>query len=219
MTPLEVLNNKKKGTMLYSPCFGHVVLDRIDGYSNYIYVINTRNTFCEAFLPNGRSKGEKDAEIMLFPSINMKEWDKFAFKKGDILQHNGGMECVEFIEYETSEENPANNYTMFKGKYILPEDVKGNVNYFVTLSFSLMKKPVKNKFRPFDKILCVDDSSIYQVDIVKYEDNCWLHTFCEPPIHINSAYPYKEEMAEFVGYKVTEETKKKLEEILKLYDD
>lgn len=219
MTPLEVLKNKKKGTILYSPCFGHVVLDRIDEYSKYIYVTNIKNTFCEAFLPNGRSKEEKDAEVMLFPSVDMKEWDKFAWKKGDILMDDEGRECVEFIDYETSEGKPAINYILFKGKYIFPEEAKGNVNYFTTLRFRPVKKSIEKKFKPFDKILYIDDTSVYQIDIVKYEDNCWLHTFYEPPIHINSVYPYKKEMSEFVGHRVTEETKKKLEEILKLYDD
>lgn len=210
MTPLEVLINKKKGTMLYSPCFGNMVFNQIDTYSKSILATNFKNTFCEAFLPDGRNKNEEGAEIILFPSKNMHNWEKFAWKKGDVLRDKDNLiASVEFIEFVSYEDYPKTNenYTHFKGRILSNNEIH-------TFDTELFKKCGYKDFKPFDKILYICDS-IYQVDIVKYEDdNGRLHTFEEPPLHINSVYPYKEEMAEFVGHKVTEETEKKLEEIL-----
>lgn len=162
MTPLEVLKNKEQGIMLYSPCYGDVKFLKVDN-DDYPIEFEDEKGHRHAFTAEGKVADRfTKAQVMLFPSVNLKDWDKFAFKKGDILEHENGMECVEFIEYETSEENPANNYTMFKGKIILPEEAKGNIDYFTTWCFKPTKK-AKNKplyYVALTKGVLADDACI-----------------------------------------------------------
>lgn len=217
MTPLEVLKNKDKGIMLYSPSFGHMTFYSIE--ERYAMSINTMTEHDHeiAFFPNGKLVDCKDAQIMLFPSVNLKEWDKFNFKKGDVLQHDGGMESVEFISYETSEENPANNYTMFKGKIITPMEQQGEIDYFTTWCFSPVKLKSKiEKFKPFDKVLYINTMSHYHTGFVEkcLENGCIALMNVEDCVPSHVVFPYKEEMDCLIGAYDNEETAKKLEEIL-----
>lgn len=218
MTPLEVLRNKEEGIMLYSPSYGHV---RFSGLSDEVRPIYIKNS--EAFditlLPSGKVTNNDGSQVMLFPSINLKDWDKFNFKKGDILQHDGGMESVEFIEYETSKENPANNYTMFKGKVITPMEQQGEIDYFTTWCFSPVKPLEKfktEKFKPFDKVLYINTMSHYHIGFVEkcYKNGCIALMNVEDCVPNHVVFPYKEEMECLIGEYDNEETAKKLEEIL-----
>lgn len=58
-----------------------------------------------------------------FPSKKMRDWSKFAWKKGDILVHTDGTVHIIFegFEYDT--------YRTFKGKYYLWED-NGHIEQF-----------------------------------------------------------------------------------------
>lgn len=218
MTPLEVLRNKEEGIMLYSPSYGHV---RFSGLSDEVRPIYIKNS--EAFditlLPSGKVTNNDGSQVMLFPSINLKDWDKFNFKKGDILQHDGGMESVEFIEYETSKENPANNYTMFKGKVITPMEQQGEIDYFTTWCFSPVKPLEKfktEKFKPFDKVLYINTMSHYHIGFVEkcYKNGCIALMNVEDCVPNHVVFPYKEEMECLIGEYDNEESSKRLEKIL-----
>lgn len=216
MTPLEVLKNKDEGIMLYSPCYGHVKFFDLQANLKKPIGIKDSDGYISYFLADGKYQDSEGAQAMLFPSINMKEWDKFNFKKGDILEHDGGMEAVEFISYETSEDNPANNYTMFKGKIILPEEAKGNVDYFTTWCFSPVKKPNERKFKPFDKILYKDGINKYHIGIVEKQDSGkYVHLIgLLTSYYIADVYPYKKEMEKLVGEFETKEREEELNKIL-----
>lgn len=217
MTPLEVLKNKEKGIVLYSPCYGDVKFLKVDD-DDYPIEFEDEKGHRHAFTAEGKvSDRFTKAQVMLFPSVNLKDWDKFNFREGDILEHEkNGMEVVEFIEYETSEVNPANNYTMFKGKVILPEESKGNIDYFTTWCFKPVKKFAKKKFKPFDKVLYKDGLNKYHVAIVEKQDNCGDVHFVSmlSSYYIADVYPYKEEMEDFIGEIATDETEEKIKEIL-----
>ena len=85
----EILRNKLKGTKLYSPVCGKVVFDKIErdlGHDT-IFVTTPAQTHY-TFMEDG--KYERNGECLLFPSKKLRDWTKFAWKKGDVLQSDDG---------------------------------------------------------------------------------------------------------------------------------
>lgn len=91
----EILKDKPKGTKLYSPIFGEVKYDSVLlGDIKVLYSCTDRHFYIDGkFCMNG--------ECLLFPSKEMRDWDKFAWKKGDVLTNNKGAFCIfkEFSGY------------------------------------------------------------------------------------------------------------------------
>lgn len=106
----EILKDKPVNTKLYSPLYGDVYFSYI-GVRNNISVLHHRFTLSD-FLYNGRYTAYKESEIMLFPSKDMRDWRKFAWKKGDVLFSEDDV----FIIFEEFENDA---YTRFKGKHYL----------------------------------------------------------------------------------------------------
>lgn len=83
MNIAEILKNCPKGTKLYSPVFGEVEFGFVspDGWIKCY----TNSTQLGMFYPDGTYS--KNGEIMLFPSKEQRDWDKFQipFKFGDIV--------------------------------------------------------------------------------------------------------------------------------------
>lgn len=85
----EILRDYPKGTKLYSPLFGKCELAAIgidDDSDNILIAYECDNTKkYETFSPEGRFfSWLKDVECLLFPSSEMRSWDKF-FKRGDVV--------------------------------------------------------------------------------------------------------------------------------------
>lgn len=95
---LEILKKVPLGTELYSPAFGKIMFNGIrDSFANEQRIaMSDENEIGIAFLTDGRFK--KSGEVMLFPSDKMRNWDKFAWKKGDVLVNSKGIYCL-FIEF------------------------------------------------------------------------------------------------------------------------
>lgn len=107
----EILKDKPVKTKLYSPLYGDVYFSYI-GVRNNIIVLHHRFTLSD-FLYNGRDTAYKESEIMLFPSKDMRDWRKFAWKKGDVLVCTDGKAEVIFERFDDD------NYTSFVGKHYL----------------------------------------------------------------------------------------------------
>lgn len=104
----EILKDKPKGTKLYSPIFGEVKYDSVLlGDIKVLYSCTDRH-----FYMNGKSC--MNGECLLFPSKEMRDWSKFAWKKGDVL-----VGCAKTIIFDGFTDD---TYTFFKGKYCLQED-------------------------------------------------------------------------------------------------
>lgn len=90
---LKVLEKVSSGTKLYSTAFGRLVFNgivaTIDGQKIELV---PKNGICITYFPDGRYK--KEGEVTLYPSKEMCDWDKFAWKKGDILTNNKGAFCI-----------------------------------------------------------------------------------------------------------------------------
>ena len=102
----EILKNKPKGTNLYSPLFGNVYLLGVD---NNIIRIKYHEEIV-IFFGDGRYYNYPESEPLLFPSKEMRDWSKFAWKKGDLLVNSCGFQCI-FKEWAS------NDYTKFNGCY------------------------------------------------------------------------------------------------------
>lgn len=106
MNILEILKHKPLGTKLWSPAYGNVTLG--DGDMDYILPVQIRfynkgmadyETEC---LKADGTLGEYDnAECILFPSKYMRDWSRFSFKRGDVVQI-GKNEYAVFVEFTDS---------------------------------------------------------------------------------------------------------------------
>lgn len=77
----EILKDKPKGTKLYSPLFGDVHFSDINNSTTYV---SHHNSIASFYKDASYFKFE-EAEPLLFPSKEMRDWSKFAWKKGDVL--------------------------------------------------------------------------------------------------------------------------------------
>lgn len=116
----EILKDKPVNTKLYSPLYGDVYLSHI-GARNDINVLH--HSTINGFLYDGRYTAYKESEILLFPSKEMRDWSKFAWKKGDILVHKDGSVHIIFEEFEND------TYKTFHGKNYLWEN-DGSIKNF-----------------------------------------------------------------------------------------
>ena len=102
-----ILKDKPKGTKLWSPIFGECTFDEIS-CNNSCFGVDTNKRVPEKFYANG--KYDENGECIIFPSKEMRDWKKFAWKKGDVLIGDCGFVCI-FKEWASDD------YTKFNGCY------------------------------------------------------------------------------------------------------
>lgn len=90
---LKVLEKVSSGTKLYSTAFGNLEFNGIVASANEQKIeLATENEVCITYFSDGRYR--KGGEVTLYPSKEIRDWDKFAWKKGDILTNNKGAFCI-----------------------------------------------------------------------------------------------------------------------------
>ena len=102
-----ILKDKKNGIRLYSPIFGDCTYYCVREDTNDICV-KKHNGVIEYF--NSEGLYFALGEVMLFPSKEMRDWRKFAWKRGDVLISDCGFVCI-FKEWASDD------YTRFNGCY------------------------------------------------------------------------------------------------------
>lgn len=108
----EILKGVPAGTKLYTKMCGNVELTYIALNKEFKGAILVKNKTGEyTFNKNGRFT--EGGEVMLFPSYEMRDWSKFAWKKGDILVNGDKDVHIIFEAFEND------TYTRFKGKHYL----------------------------------------------------------------------------------------------------
>ena len=127
----EILKDVPKGTEFYTPLCGNVGLSYLESNKEAGEAIWTENKNGEySFNKNGRWM--KGGEVLLLPSKEMRDWNKF-FKKGDVLVHRNGDIHVIFEGFKD------NRYTRFNGKHYLWkecfEDYNKEVSEMITFTF------------------------------------------------------------------------------------
>ena len=108
----EILKDKKNGLKLYSPIFGECTFCCVREDTNDICV-KKHNGVIEYF--NYECLYFSLGEVMLFPSKDMRDWSKFAWKKDDILVNSSGFKI--FFDRWANDD-----YTRFFGKVNILED-------------------------------------------------------------------------------------------------
>ena len=108
----KILKNKPEGTKLWTDMFGIVTL----------YVVTDA---CDAFQVKHHNKEPwfdedgklyKEGVLCIYPSKSMRDWSKFSWKKGDVLQNNDHNTQVIFDRFISD------TYEMVRCKYWLKVD-------------------------------------------------------------------------------------------------
>ena len=119
----KILKDKPSGTKLYSDAFGELSLERVK--VNEVDIIHTRSKIYKLCLFYSDGKYSKDGEPILVPSKKMRDWNKFAWKKGDVLVSDDDKSHVIFSRWYDD------NYTSFYGKHYLNNENKNPLYYKV----------------------------------------------------------------------------------------
>lgn len=112
---VEILKDKPQGTKLYSSACGKCKLEEVDDKSFKISFYNSKFGFMnggEGYLDKN-GKLYDDGECVVFPSKEMRDWSKFAWKKGDVLVNKDGDVHIIFERFADD------TYCSFVGKYYL----------------------------------------------------------------------------------------------------
>lgn len=191
---LKVLEKVPYGTKLYSTAFGNLEFESIiEAFGNKGIELMEDNRDRRLYLPDGRYR--KGGEVTLYPSREMRDWDKFAWKKGDVLVNKDRNAHIIFEKFTDD------TYTTFTGRHYYMNDGKNkdaaraccNVStecytletedvaqsYINDLEKRLegklnhntleIDKP-EHKFEPFEKVLCRDyKDSVWEADFFGFK--------------------------------------------------
>ena len=127
---VEILKDKPQGTKLYSSACGKCKLEEVDDKSFKISFYNSKFGFMnggEGYLDKN-GKLYDDGECVVFPSKEMRDCSKFAWKKGDVLINSCGFQCI-FKEWASDD------YTKFNGCYSNSKDGYEDVSNAETAKF------------------------------------------------------------------------------------
>lgn len=116
----EILRNFVLCRKLYSPIYGEVIFEGVGGYkeNEEILVRYYEVERGEECLTKFDNFGRKNAlgECLLFPSKDMRDWNKFEWKKGDVLQKNDNKYTTIFDSFIDE------TMTKFKGLHCIVEN-------------------------------------------------------------------------------------------------
>lgn len=122
---VEILKEKAPSTKLWSPLFGDVYFSFVS--INLVTVFHHKTS--AKFYLNAKLYDYDEGEPTLFPSKEMRDWFKFAWKKGDVLVSREGSKIL-FDKWANED------YTKFLGKI----KVLGNSHCYDTANYSLASK-------------------------------------------------------------------------------
>lgn len=152
----KILSHYAVGTKLYSQVLGDVSLVEVynpDSGSD-MFLIKGQNDkggdikleFCN----DGHCfHGTPNAECLIFPSREMRDWSKFAWQRGNVLVSNNGKVEVIFERFNDDE------YTSFLGRHYLLSKEDGHCEYkskqhiFKTKDFNLETEDAAQDFIKF----------------------------------------------------------------------
>lgn len=103
----EILKDKPVGLKFYSNTFGYISFNGVHKDKVYFF---SEDTNAHSVKPNG--KMYDGGECIIFPSKEMRDWEKFSWKKGDVLVSEDNVHII-FEKFEDD------TYTRFKGKHYL----------------------------------------------------------------------------------------------------
>lgn len=118
----EILKGVPVDTKLYTPMcgkvgFAYLATNKEAGVAIWTTDKNGEYTY------NKNGRWMEGGEVMLFPSDKMRDWSKFAWKKGDVLVTEDGNAHIIFEKFTDD------TYTIFAGKYYYCKNGKKGYTY------------------------------------------------------------------------------------------
>lgn len=104
----EILKDKPVGLKFYSNTFGYISFNGVHKDKVYFF---SEDTNAHSVKPNG--KMYDGGECIIFPSKEMRDWEKFSWKKGDVLVSKDREVHIIFEKFEDDA------FTKFRGKHYL----------------------------------------------------------------------------------------------------
>ena len=173
----DILKDKPVGLKFYSNTFGYISFNGVHKDKVYFF---SEDTNAHSVKPNG--KMYDGGECIIFPSKEMRDWEKFSWKKGDVLISDCGFMCI-FKEWASDD------YTKFNGCYFdgMPNTetakyskVDNNIAYGYIrdienrcggkLNLETLEIEKQTKFKDGD-IVCISGMGYLVYGIVKNIDN------------------------------------------------
>lgn len=118
----EIFKGVPVGTKLYTPMcgkvgFAYLATNKEAGEAIWTTDKNGEYTY------NKNGRWMEGGEVMLFPSDKMRDWSKFAWKKGDVLVTEDGAAHIIFEKFTDD------TYTIFAGNYYYCKNGKKGYTY------------------------------------------------------------------------------------------
>lgn len=110
----EILKDEERGTELYTPKCGRVWHSGMANDKDSAKAIWTEDEAGREHFFDKNGKIYKEGEVLLFPSKEMRDWNKF-FKKGDVLEFAGDKGVQGTCTFEKFEDETK---TGFIGRYV-----------------------------------------------------------------------------------------------------
>ena len=217
----EILKNKALGTKLWSSLFGDVYFDSAS--ANLVTV--SHHKALAKFWRNAKLYDYDEAEPTLFPSKEMRDWSKFAWKKGDVLVSMEGSKIL-FDKWANED------YTKFLGKIKL----LGDSHCYDTANYSLASKEEalefiksveeinngklnletlrieKSEFKDGDILSCDEDTYTKHTTLILHKNGCVVESLVSLIRHndlVESREPVNEVLLSRL-YPAREDEKKEL---------
>lgn len=141
----EILKGVPVGTKLYTPMcgkvgFAYLATNKEAGEAIWTTDKNGEYTY------NKNGRWMEGGEVMLFPSDKMRDWSKFAWKKGDVLVTEDGNAHIIFEKFTDD------TYTIFAGKYYYCKNCAKGYTYLrecdnaITEEFTLETEDAANTY-------------------------------------------------------------------------
>lgn len=169
----EIVKDMPQGTKLWTPICGEVELLDIGLSDVYPIIVKDSCLMKYSFTENGTYYEQKGAEMLLFPSKEMRDWSK-VFKEGDVLENTSDNVFPRYVIFEKFIDDKYTTFEAING--LILGDVPLKYSIQNTLSYSKVededmaseiKKKIQNivdkkpessapEFQPFDKVLVRD---------------------------------------------------------------
>lgn len=124
-----ILKDTPKNTKLYSPIFGDVYFLSVE----YGIIKVTHRGKLVIFFGDGRYYNYPESEPLLFPSKEMHNWEKFSWKKGDVLVMDG--------------------FRVVFDKWVGDDYTRFNAVHLITSSGVYFNKPSQNRYSPISHFI------------------------------------------------------------------
>lgn len=218
---VEILKEKAPSTKLWSSLFGDVYFNSAS--ANLVTV--SHHKALAKFWRNAKLYDYDEAEPTLFPSKEMRDWFKFAWKKGDVLVSREGSKIL-FDKWANED------YTKFLGKI----KVLGNSHCYDTAYYSLASKEEalefiksveeinngklnletlrieKSEFKDGDILSCDEDTYTKHTTLILHKNGCVVESLVSLIRHndlVESREPINEVLLSRL-YPAREDEKKEL---------